>query len=520
MPPEAEDNFGFPTPEEKNDFLKTRIERLGLSPRIEKALSNASIRTIGGLVRKSAAALLDIEGLGVKGLEDIQRLLKRHYEIALDGKVQRVYEEQRPLGEAIFGEQRSEAFTEFFPEDEDIVEQLARHFGTDKQSVLSHSRQQELVEVRDIIVYLLREYGGMSFPALGRLLGNRDHTTMIHSYRKMCASVGTRPDFGSEYSSLIAKARLIKERRLERSAASKMLSAMEVGATGSRAQIRKIKEIPERNMKIMELYREGLTLDNIGKEFGITRERVRQIVIGTVRQMASNESISKGIVMDFEVLIEEESRKRHAARDSKRAAEEEKEAHKEKRWSVYYPACKSCGTTAIPHVRKGLCEQCVGGFRGELRENIIAQHGGKCEECGRSRAKARMEDGRDFYITKSRKVLCRRCFLKTTGKKLGSHRKFEWSRLYPACVSCGTTSVPHVARGLCDECSDIVTNAKRQREIEKHGSRCDRCGATRAAAQSKDGRDLYVTHRGEVLCRQCFQKSRFGSRQNKQNART
>lgn len=58
-----------------SEMLKTRITELSLPPRVELALDNASIRTVGGLVRKREDDLLAIEGLGQKGLQDIKRAL-------------------------------------------------------------------------------------------------------------------------------------------------------------------------------------------------------------------------------------------------------------------------------------------------------------------------------------------------------------------------------------------------------------------------------------------------------------
>lgn len=57
------------------EMLKTRITELNLPQRVEAALDNASIRTVGGLVRKREDDLLAIEGLGQKGLQDIKRAL-------------------------------------------------------------------------------------------------------------------------------------------------------------------------------------------------------------------------------------------------------------------------------------------------------------------------------------------------------------------------------------------------------------------------------------------------------------
>ena len=57
------------------EFLKTLIDSLDLSARTQNALATANIRTVGGLVRKNEADLLDVEGLGEKGLQEIRRAL-------------------------------------------------------------------------------------------------------------------------------------------------------------------------------------------------------------------------------------------------------------------------------------------------------------------------------------------------------------------------------------------------------------------------------------------------------------
>jgi len=57
------------------EFLKTRIENLNLSARTLNALSAANIRTIGGLARKKEKDILEVEGLGAKGVAEIKRVL-------------------------------------------------------------------------------------------------------------------------------------------------------------------------------------------------------------------------------------------------------------------------------------------------------------------------------------------------------------------------------------------------------------------------------------------------------------
>lgn len=60
------------------EFLKTRIDAIGLSPRTTKALTSANIRTIGGLARKKEVDILDIEGLGSKGIQEIKKVLSQY----------------------------------------------------------------------------------------------------------------------------------------------------------------------------------------------------------------------------------------------------------------------------------------------------------------------------------------------------------------------------------------------------------------------------------------------------------
>lgn len=59
------------------DVLKTRVENLELSSRTLAALEAASIRTVGGLVRKKKDDILSLDGIGPKGLEEIIELLKK-----------------------------------------------------------------------------------------------------------------------------------------------------------------------------------------------------------------------------------------------------------------------------------------------------------------------------------------------------------------------------------------------------------------------------------------------------------
>ena len=72
-------------PEEKDekkgddfsDVLKTRTDSLDLSTRTLNALTAANIRTLGGLARKKREDLLEVEGIGEKGITEIKKVLSK-----------------------------------------------------------------------------------------------------------------------------------------------------------------------------------------------------------------------------------------------------------------------------------------------------------------------------------------------------------------------------------------------------------------------------------------------------------
>ncbi len=57
------------------DILKTRTDSLELSTRTLNALTGANIRTLGGLARKKREDLLEVEGIGEKGISEIKKVL-------------------------------------------------------------------------------------------------------------------------------------------------------------------------------------------------------------------------------------------------------------------------------------------------------------------------------------------------------------------------------------------------------------------------------------------------------------
>ena len=73
--------------------------------------------------------------------------------------------------------------------DPKLIGQHVSRIGKVKWSDLKgHSRRQSLVRMRGVCIYLIRELTSTSFESIGCLLGNRDHSTIIHAYRKIESS--------------------------------------------------------------------------------------------------------------------------------------------------------------------------------------------------------------------------------------------------------------------------------------------------------------------------------------------
>lgn len=66
-----------------------------------------------------------------------------------------------------------------------ILKTVADYFEISVADLISHSRKQQVVEPRQIAIYLLRDLLELSYPFIGEKLGKRDHTTILYAFDKM-----------------------------------------------------------------------------------------------------------------------------------------------------------------------------------------------------------------------------------------------------------------------------------------------------------------------------------------------
>ena len=66
-----------------------------------------------------------------------------------------------------------------------IQDVIAKYFSIDKKDLSSAKRSNDIAFPRQIAMYLCREVANMSFPQIGVEFGNRDHSTVMHAYKKI-----------------------------------------------------------------------------------------------------------------------------------------------------------------------------------------------------------------------------------------------------------------------------------------------------------------------------------------------
>jgi chromosomal replication initiator protein len=73
-----------------------------------------------------------------------------------------------------------------------ILDATAKMFGYPVEEIIGKKRQRPLVTARQIGMYVFRELTDLSFPAIAREFGNRDHTTVIHAVDKIASQMRTQ----------------------------------------------------------------------------------------------------------------------------------------------------------------------------------------------------------------------------------------------------------------------------------------------------------------------------------------
>jgi chromosomal replication initiator protein len=73
----------------------------------------------------------------------------------------------------------------------EIVDAAAQEFGVARESLMARDRRPAVAEARQVAMYLARELTEHSLPEIGRGIGGRNHTTVLHAVNRIGAAVRT-----------------------------------------------------------------------------------------------------------------------------------------------------------------------------------------------------------------------------------------------------------------------------------------------------------------------------------------
>jgi chromosomal replication initiator protein len=76
----------------------------------------------------------------------------------------------------------------------EIQQQTADAFGISVQALVSSSRAGAVAWPRQVAMYLARELTDQTLPAIGRAFGGRNHTTVLHAYKRTAERIAGDPD--------------------------------------------------------------------------------------------------------------------------------------------------------------------------------------------------------------------------------------------------------------------------------------------------------------------------------------
>jgi chromosomal replication initiator protein len=87
--------------------------------------------------------------------------------------------------------------------DEELLAEIASILKFPVEDLKGRSRQRPLVTARQIAMYVFRELTDLSYPAIARLFGGRDHTTVIHANEKIQRLMSERKQIYDQVTDLL-----------------------------------------------------------------------------------------------------------------------------------------------------------------------------------------------------------------------------------------------------------------------------------------------------------------------------
>lgn len=86
-----------------------------------------------------------------------------------------------------------------------IINTVCEHFHVKKEDIYGSKRNSEIVQPRQIAMYLCREMTQTQFKEIGSIMGGRDHSTVIHGYDKIAYELKNNENMKNTIEVLLKK---------------------------------------------------------------------------------------------------------------------------------------------------------------------------------------------------------------------------------------------------------------------------------------------------------------------------
>ena len=100
--------------------------------------------------------------------------------------------------EAVIKENASAAITP-----DSVIDEVSRYFDVSVDKIKGDRKTADIVLPRQVAMYLIREKTSLSLPEIGKALGGKNHTTVLHSINKISDTMKQDPQLNKIISELI-----------------------------------------------------------------------------------------------------------------------------------------------------------------------------------------------------------------------------------------------------------------------------------------------------------------------------
>ena len=123
----------------------------------------------------------------------------------LEGALSRLSIHQEVHGENISVERAHSCLSDIISSNnrrlsiDQVLNTVGQHYGLSREQLVSKSRVRHLARARQMAMFLSKELTSHSLPHIGRSIGNRDHSTVLHACRKIKELRNEFPEIEGDY---------------------------------------------------------------------------------------------------------------------------------------------------------------------------------------------------------------------------------------------------------------------------------------------------------------------------------